>query len=1167
MNHASPVRAAGYTRLSSLKVRKLALLMAAMATAAQVAPTIVTAQTAATGTITGRVLNAANGMYLSNARVSVEGTNIETYTNQFGDYTLNNVPAGTAKVRVAYTGQTPNVSDVAVTGGASATHNVSFNADQSSTAEDGTLVLNEFVVAADRYKNAQELAISQERASVNIKNVIATDAFGDIPSGNVGEFLKFAPGVLVSYGTYGGANEGVSESDATGVSVRGFGPADTAIMIDGMPVSNAFPGTLTRQVGLDMLSINNASRIEITKVPTPDMPANSIGGQVNLITKSAFEYAKPTFNWDVFLTANEDHLDFKKTPGPTDKSTFKMSPSGQISYVRPVNDKFGFTVTAAYVREFDANYRAQPTWATAAITTPTTIEEATERHRASQSNPWLARFQVTDSPRFSTRISGNVKADWRPFPGSMLTANLQLSTYDSEEAQRSLRFDASGTGNAVGASAQPTAWGPTFVTGQANNNTPGVAMKALSREKRGDTTSGNLIYSFRKGPWSIDAAASMSVSNGEMQDRDNGHFSEVEAILGGSGSQQIRVDFDGISDGVPGSINVYSGGGSGPEIDYTRLDSWRLTGLAAKSGEQKSKDTTTVYKLDVRRELDFLPGTEHYNLALKVGARRDEKETEKSGRGTGYAESLAPNRSIALADVIDDNYVGQSPGYGLPSQQWISTYKLYQIAQADPTLFGVFTEAQRISNYNTFANQQKSIKETKDAFYAMIEGKFFNNRLTLVGGARREHEERSGRGPYTDNSWNFVKNKDGTRYTEAGLPGGVRFNNASSPLYTDAALRARIDALGLWYPTNPDGTPRVLLGTNASLESRMLQLVANKEINQKRWNDPSFSINGAYEITDNLVVKAAWSRTFGAVPLESSNQGILSGTNQYQFNEFEEPDTDGALGQIRVSNPDLKPWTSDNWDVALSYYTKTGGKLTASYFWKQVEDFNINYTFYSYMPAFNQLLTALGIDPASYQDYRLVTTTNGDGTQKTGGWELEVQQELSFLGSWGKHFAMFASYTQNDLKDPVAPKPYSFVDLNGNTVTIAPANNSTIPREANRFAGAGLMFSRNRISATIRGTYRNDNEKNTSDIVFGSGANATTINAIRVYEPAETRIDVSLSYQVNKWFSIYATGRDVFNNSRNEKRRDDLGWLPAYAEYTNRRDFGVEVTLGVRGSF
>src|SRR6185369_16724014 len=62
------------------------------------------AQTAATGAIEGRVQSAASGNYLTNARVRVNGTNLETFTNAYGEFRLEGVPAGPAALEVFYTG-------------------------------------------------------------------------------------------------------------------------------------------------------------------------------------------------------------------------------------------------------------------------------------------------------------------------------------------------------------------------------------------------------------------------------------------------------------------------------------------------------------------------------------------------------------------------------------------------------------------------------------------------------------------------------------------------------------------------------------------------------------------------------------------------------------------------------------------------------------------------------------------------------------------------------------------------------------------------------------------------------------------------------------------------------------------------------------------------------
>src|SRR5690606_10236439 len=47
------------------------------------------AQTAATGTVAGRVQNATNGLYVEHARIRVAGTARQTFTNAAGEYRLS----------------------------------------------------------------------------------------------------------------------------------------------------------------------------------------------------------------------------------------------------------------------------------------------------------------------------------------------------------------------------------------------------------------------------------------------------------------------------------------------------------------------------------------------------------------------------------------------------------------------------------------------------------------------------------------------------------------------------------------------------------------------------------------------------------------------------------------------------------------------------------------------------------------------------------------------------------------------------------------------------------------------------------------------------------------------------------------------------------------------
>jgi len=42
----------------------------------------------------------------------------------------------------------------------------------------------------------------------------------------------------------------------------------------------------SRATSLQTISLVNATRIEVYKVPTPDMPASSLGGSINLVSKT-----------------------------------------------------------------------------------------------------------------------------------------------------------------------------------------------------------------------------------------------------------------------------------------------------------------------------------------------------------------------------------------------------------------------------------------------------------------------------------------------------------------------------------------------------------------------------------------------------------------------------------------------------------------------------------------------------------------------------------------------------------------------------------------------------------------------------------------------------------------------------------------------------------------
>jgi hypothetical protein len=150
----------------------------------------------ATSTVGGRVLNATSGEYLNNARITIGGTRLDAFTNAHGEYRLVGLPTGPAWIAATFTGLQTQVATVTRIGGTVARNDISL----SRTGDSNSVVrLSEFVIANNREMNACDIASNEQRYVPDKKNVVAADAFGHSGEGNLGEFIKFVPGVTVNY--------------------------------------------------------------------------------------------------------------------------------------------------------------------------------------------------------------------------------------------------------------------------------------------------------------------------------------------------------------------------------------------------------------------------------------------------------------------------------------------------------------------------------------------------------------------------------------------------------------------------------------------------------------------------------------------------------------------------------------------------------------------------------------------------------------------------------------------------------------------------------------------------------------------------------------------------------------------------------------------------------
>ncbi len=161
-------------------------------------------------TISGFVENSDNGERFINATVfNADNTHYGTVTNEYGFYSLT-VPAGSIKFTVSYVGFDPYIVEFTIT------KDTSINALLSPSTNIGQVVVT---ADGNHVQNTQMSQINVPIKTINKMPVL----FGEV---DVLKTIQMLPGVQ-------SGSEGTS-----GIYVRGGGPDQNLILLDGVPVYN-----------------------------------------------------------------------------------------------------------------------------------------------------------------------------------------------------------------------------------------------------------------------------------------------------------------------------------------------------------------------------------------------------------------------------------------------------------------------------------------------------------------------------------------------------------------------------------------------------------------------------------------------------------------------------------------------------------------------------------------------------------------------------------------------------------------------------------------------------------------------------------------------------------------------------------------------------------------
>jgi TonB-linked SusC/RagA family outer membrane protein len=213
-----------------MRTSKVVRTLARAAFFGALASGLAVAQTPQTGSITGRVTDAANNQPIAAAQVLIVGTNVGTQATSDGVYTLRSVNAGTVELRVLRVGYGEVKQNVTVPAGQTVTANIQMRAVAATLAPVVTTATGE----------QRRVEVGNAIAQVDAAKIVETQAVT-----NMGDLLvSKAAGVRVF--------EGVQTGAGTRIRVRGTSSLSLSnnpiYIIDGVRIEGT-TGSSTLDVG------------------------------------------------------------------------------------------------------------------------------------------------------------------------------------------------------------------------------------------------------------------------------------------------------------------------------------------------------------------------------------------------------------------------------------------------------------------------------------------------------------------------------------------------------------------------------------------------------------------------------------------------------------------------------------------------------------------------------------------------------------------------------------------------------------------------------------------------------------------------------------------------------------------------------------------------------
>ena len=683
------------TRLDPHLPRSLSLSLSLPLSLYLLLPLFFAAPTAHAATLTGNISNVATGNLLEGAQVAVPSLGLSTLTDNTGRYVLPSLPSGTHEVVVTYVGLDPARTTVTVNDSASTTRNF----DLTSVV----YKLDAFKVTGEREGGAA--AITAQRNAENVKNIVAMDSFGNLPNMNAAEVAIRLPGV---------AGNPSDENLIDGFTIRGIGPGLNSVTLDGSPLTSQ--GALNRSTNMNNLTGSMFDQMELTKGHTPDKEAGSIGGTINLKSRSPLsmkERRRITYSAGVRYAPSFT----EQTPTRENHRAHPLFNVGwqELFDVFGGERNLGVSLNVFYSENAVGGFRTLRDFEN------TTAQPA-----------YLWDYRTWDNYNNRKQASVSLKADYRLSPSTKLSVNTVAS--DAVETFRRQYETRAFTTQAVFNPALP-------VTG--TNATAGILPGYTDRITQVRAAAGSTIEQTTTGPGNF---------ANRMRRLDVG----AEHVFGA-----LQLDYNALYT----QTNINGGGGGRGGILVNRLTAvgWRLD----RTDSDLYPRFTQTEGPDFNNAANYRPTTYNNSILQNDDQIKEARANARYTLPVSFPLSLKSGavwrQHYASAESVARrwNYAGTT---ALPSDPTIITFDSVKtgrrLPQWEPVQF--FADRQPITpslwREDLYFNEQnkytanRAVTENVTAGYALASGRV--GRTGLIAGVRTERTETS--------SWGWVRARTGS---------------------------------------------------------------------------------------------------------------------------------------------------------------------------------------------------------------------------------------------------------------------------------------------------------------------------------------------------------------------------------------------------------------------